>query len=53
MGSFWEQFILTAVMGILSGLKKTPNNVPQFKTVLQHIVIDACELLQVNPPTFS
>lgn len=53
MGGFWEQFILTSVMGVLSGLKKSPANVPAFRTILQHIVIDACELLSVTPPTFS
>jgi hypothetical protein len=52
MASFWEQFILTAVMGILSGLKKTPANIPAFRTILQHIVVDSCELLGVTPPTF-
>lgn len=51
MGAFWEQFILTTVMGVLAGLKKSPASIPQFKTVLQHIVIDACELLGVTPPT--
>jgi hypothetical protein len=53
MGSFWEQFILTTVMGVLAGLRKSPNNVPQFRTILQHIVTDACTLLEVTPPTFS
>lgn len=53
MGSFWEQFILTAVMGILAGLKKSPANVPHFTTILQHIVTDACQLLKVEPPAFE
>lgn len=52
MGSFWEQFILTTVMGVLAGFKKSPASVPQFATTLQHIVTDACELLGVAPPTF-
>jgi len=50
--SFWENFILTTALGILSGLKKNPLNNPQVKTILQHIVIDACEILGVQPPTF-
>lgn len=53
MGSFWEQFILTTVMGVLAGLRKAPQNIPQFKNILQHIIIDACELLGVQPPVFS
>jgi hypothetical protein len=51
--SFWEQFVLNAAMGILAGFKKDPTKVPAFKTVLQHIVIDACELLGIAPPNFS
>lgn len=47
----WEQIILTAVMGVLAGLKKSPQDVPKFKAVLTHIVNDACELLGVQPPT--
>ena len=47
---FWEQFILTSVMGVLSGLKKSPADIPMFKTTLTHIVQDACELLSVQPP---
>lgn len=46
----WEQIILTAVMGVLAGLKKSPQDVPKFKTVLVHIVTDVCELLGVQPP---
>lgn len=52
MGSFWEQFILTTVMGVLAGLKKSPASVPALKSTLQHIITDACELLGVTPPTF-
>lgn len=51
MFSFWEQFVLSAVMGVLSGLKKTPQNIPAFKTILIHILQDVCELLGVAPPT--
>lgn len=53
MASFWENFILTTVLGVLSGLKRNPLNAPQFRTVLQHIVVDACEILGVQPPAFS
>jgi hypothetical protein len=49
--SFWEQFILTTVMGILAGLKKDPSKVPHLKTILTHIVNDICQLLGVTPPT--
>ena len=52
MSGFWESFILNNVLILLTGLKKSPDQVPAFKTVLQHIVVDACELLQVQPPTF-
>ncbi|HTS07270.1 MAG TPA: hypothetical protein VMP68_16940 [Candidatus Eisenbacteria bacterium] len=48
----WEQFILTTALGILSGLKKNPLNNPTVTMTLQHIVIDACEILGVQPPTF-
>lgn len=51
MGSFWEQFILTTVMGVLSALKKDPSHVPQFKNTLVHILNDVCVLLGVTPPT--
>jgi len=50
MAGFWEQFILTTVMGVLAGLKKSPANIPQFKTVLEHIIIDSCALLGVEAP---
>lgn len=53
MGSFWEQFALSTAMGVLSALKKSPANIPAFKTTLQHIVTDACELLGVQPPAFN
>lgn len=53
MNSFWENFILTTVLGVLSALKKSPQNVPAFKTTLQHIVVDACALLGVAPPEFQ
>lgn len=51
MGSFWEQFILTTVLGVLAGLKKTPASIPALKTVLTHILDDLCEVLGVAPPT--
>ena len=47
----WEQIILTAVLGILSGFKKSPQDVPKFKVVLVHILNDVCELLMVQPPS--
>jgi hypothetical protein len=50
MFNFWEQFVLNAVMGILAGLKKSPETVPHFKTILTHIMQDSCELLGVQPP---
>jgi hypothetical protein len=53
MGSFWESFILNNALLLLTSLKKDPSNVPVFKTVLQHVVTDCCELLQVQPPTFQ
>lgn len=53
MAGFWEQFILTTVMGVLAGLKKSPAQVPALKTIIEHIVTDGCELLGVAPPTFS
>jgi hypothetical protein len=37
-------------MGVLAGLKKSPQNIPQFKTVLVHVLNDVCELLGVQPP---
>ena len=46
----WEQIILMAVMGILAGLKKSPQDVPKFKSILVHILNDICELLGVAPP---
>jgi len=51
MFSFWEQFILTTVLGVLSALKKSPANIPQLKIVLVHILNDLCEVLGVTPPT--
>lgn len=51
--NFWEQFILTTMMGVLAGLKKDPTHVPAFRTTLIHIVTDACALLGVEPPTFN
>ena len=47
---FWEQIILMSVMGVLSGFKKSPQDVPKFKTILVHILNDICELLGVAPP---
>lgn len=49
--NFWESFILTTAMGVLAGLKKSPQNVPKFKEVLVHALNDICELLGVTPPT--
>ena len=49
--SFWEQFILTTVLGVLAGLKKSPTDIPGVKTVLVHILNDLCEVLGVQPPT--
>jgi len=51
MASFLEQLGLSVVLALLSKLKKTPADVPGFKTVLEHIVTDACEVLGVAPPT--
>ena len=51
MENFWEQFILTTVMGILSALKKSPASVPVLKTVLVHVLNDVCEVLGVAAPT--
>ena len=47
---FWEQIILMSVMGVLSGFKKSPQDVHKFKTILVHILNDICELLGVAPP---
>lgn len=51
MFGFWEQFILNTTLGLLTSLKKSPQNIPMFKTILTHIVTDGCELLGVQPPT--
>lgn len=50
MFGFWEQFILTTVLGVLAGLKKSPAQVPGLKTVLVHILNDLCAVLGVTPP---
>jgi pantothenate kinase len=47
---FWETFIMSCLLSILSALKATPAQVPVFKTVLVHILNDVCELLGVQPP---
>jgi hypothetical protein len=47
---FWEQIILTSVMGILAAFKRSPQDVPKFKAILVHILTDICELLGVVPP---
>jgi len=49
--NFWEQFVLSAVVGVLTGLKKTPQQVPALKSVLVTILEATCELLGVAPPT--
>ena len=49
--NFWEQFILTTVLGVLTMLKKDPSKIPAVKTVLVHILTDLCEVLGVQAPT--
>lgn len=49
----WEQVALNMALGVLSSMKRNPLKNPALVTVLQHIVIDACEILGVAPPTFS
>lgn len=49
--NFWEQFILTTVLGVLSGLKKAPTQVPALKAILVNILNDLCEVLGVTAPT--
>lgn len=51
MFSFWEQFALSTFIALLAQLKRSPNDVPKFKSVLVHALDDICILLQVTPPT--
>ena len=48
--NFWEQFIFSTVLGVLSALKRSPQDVPKFKAILVHILDDVCMLLGVTPP---
>jgi hypothetical protein len=47
---FWENFILSALLGVLSALKRSPQDVPKFKSILVHVLDDVCFLLGVTPP---
>jgi len=53
MFGFWENFILSTVLGVLAGLKRDPSKVPMLRNILIHIVDDICVILQVAPPDFS
>lgn len=50
MLNFWEQFILSTVLGVLSSLKRNPTQIPAVKNILVHILDDLCVILGVTPP---
>lgn len=50
---FWENFVLSSVLGIITSLRKSPSDIPKFQTVLIHIITDGCALLGVPAPDFS
>lgn len=50
MFNFWEQFILSAFLGVLSGLKRNPLTNPTVKAVLVHVLDDVCQILGVQAP---
>lgn len=50
MFGFWENFILNAFLGVLSGLKRNPLNNPTVKAVLVHVLDDVCTILGVTAP---
>lgn len=52
MFDFFEQMAINTVLGIFASLKKNPLNNPKVTTVIQHVVVDGCEVLGVTPPTF-
>jgi hypothetical protein len=49
--TFWEQIAINIFLSILMQLKVDPARKPLFKSILVHVVNDACEILGVTPPT--